>query len=300
MKKYTSELAAMMRTVFPNISEKDIGSFAYSKPAKEPYELTEDSKKKENVPEGTIVQHHLADSKIYPGTERDYWIYVPKQYDASKPASLMVFQDGRLYLFDMMQANIVLDNLIYKNEIPVIIGVFIGPGDKGPGMPIYGGTNNRSFEYDSVDDMYSRFLMEEIIPQIKKECNISDDPKHRAIVGISSGAVCSFNVAWKHPDVFGKVICHCGSFVNIRGADKFPEWIRRTPAKPLKVFLQSGKRDLNVIFGSWAIKNKEMAAALEYAGYDHKFVFGKGGHSLNHAAAIFPDTLRWLWSDVAK
>ena len=136
--------------------------------------------------------------------------------------------------------------------------------------------------------------------KIKKDYNISDDPKERAIVGISLGAVCAFNVAWQYPDVFGKVICHCGSFVNIRGADKFPEMIRQTPAKPLKVFLQSGKKDLNVIFGSWAIKNKEMAVALEYAGYDHKFVFGKGGHSLKHGAAIFPDTLRWLWSDLVK
>ena len=139
--------------------------------------------------------------------------------------------------------------------------------------------------------------MEEIIPEIKKEYNISDDPKDRATVGISSGAVCAFNVAWQNPDVFRKVICHCGSFVNIRGADKFLGLIRQTPAKPLKVFLQSGKKDLNIIFGSWDIKNKEMAAALEYAGYDHKFVFGKGGHSLKHGAAIFPDTLRWIWSD---
>jgi enterochelin esterase family protein len=300
MKKYVSQLADITRTVFPDISKKDVRAFIYSKPEKEPYELSEDSKQKENVSEGKIVKHRLENSKVYPGTRRDYWIYVPAQYDASKPAALMVFQDGSLYLFDMMQANIVLDNLISKDEIPVIIGVFINPGDKGPGMPVYGGLNNRSIEYDSVDDMYSRFLLEEIIPEIKKGYNLSDDPDKRAIVGISSGAVCAFNAAWQNPDVFGKVICHCGSFVNIRGADKFPEWIRQTPVKPLKVFLQSGKKDLNVIFGSWALKNKEMAAALEYAGYDYKFVFGKGGHSLKHGAAIFPDTLRWLWNDVAK
>jgi len=300
MSKYTTQLASVMRMNYPDIPEKDIQAFVYSKPEKEPYALTEDAKKNESVPAGTIIQHHLADSKYYPGTERDYWVYVPKQYDAAKPAALMVFQDGRLYLFDMMQANIVLDNLICKKQIPVIIGVFINAGDKGPGMPIYGGTNNRSIEYDAVDDVYGKFLMEEIMPQIKKDYNIADDPKERAIVGISSGAVCAFNVAWRNPDIFGKVVCHCGSFVNIRGADKFPEMIRRTPVKPLKVFLQSGKRDLNVIFGSWALKNKEMAAALEYAGYDYKFVFGKGGHNLNHGAAIFPDTLRWLWSDFAK
>jgi enterochelin esterase family protein len=300
MKKYAGQLADITRTVFPNISEKDVRAFIHSKPEKEPYELSEDSKRKKNLPEGKIIKRHLENSKLYPGTQRDYWIYVPEQYDASKPAALMVFQDGSLYLFDMMQANIVLDNLISKNEIPVIIGVFINPGDKGSGMPVYGGLNNRSLEYDAVDDMYSRFLLEEIMPEIKKEYNLSDNPAKHAIVGISSGAVCAFNIAWRNPDVFGKVICHCGSFVNIRGADKFPEWIRQTPAKPLKVFLQSGKKDLNVIFGSWALKNKEMAAALEYAGYNYKFVFGKGGHSLKHGAAIFPDTLRWLWNDPAE
>jgi enterochelin esterase family protein len=197
----------------------------------------------------------------------------------------------------VVYTNIVLHNLIYKKEIPVIIGIFINPGDKGPGMPIYGGSNKRSAEYDSIDDSYSRFLLEEIILEVKKEYNISDDPKQRAIIGISSGAVCVFNVAWRNPGIFGKIICHCGSFVNIRGADKFPEMIRQAPVKQLKIFLQSGRKDLNIIFGSWAIKNKEMAAALKYAGYDYKFVFGKGDHSLKHGAAIFPDTLRWLWSD---
>jgi len=138
------------------------------------------------------------------------------------------------------------------------------------------------------------------LPEIKKYHNISDDPKHKVLVGISSGAVAAFSAAWHRPDVFGKVICHCGSFVSIRGADKFPEMIRKTSAKPLKVFLQSGKKDLNLIFGSWALKNKEMAAALEYSRYDYKFVFGKGGHSLKHGASIFPETLRWLWNDDSK
>jgi enterochelin esterase family protein len=298
MNPYTSNLIKATRTIFPNIDDKDIKAMVYSKPEKEPYSLGEDSKKQEGVPEGTVTKYHLTDSVIYPGTERDYWVYVPKQYDAMKPACLMIFQDGMLYLFDpAMQANIQLDNLIHKKEIPVIIGVFINSGDKGPGMPLWGGTTNRSFEYDSTTDQYSRFLTEEIIPEIKKQYNIVDDPNGTALVGISSGGVAAFNAAWHRPDVFGKVIVHCGSFVSLRGADKFPELIRKTPPKPLKVFLQSGVKDLNVIFGSWAIKNKEMAAAFKYSGYDHKFVFGKGGHSMKHGGAIFPDTLKWLWGE---
>ena len=296
MNQIPDNVAEMYRTIFPNISDKDIAAFVYSKPGIEPYDLNEDSRKREGVPEGTITKYQFSDSVAFPGTARDYWVYVPRQYDSAKPAGLMIFQDGGLYLFDMMQANVVLDNLIHKNEIPVVIAVFINPGDKGTGMPVYGGAGNRSFEYDSVTDLYSKFLTQEIMPEIAKQYDISNDPGARALVGISSGAVCAFSAAWHRPDVFGKVISHCGSFVNIRGADKFPEWIRRTPAKRLKVFLQSGEKDLNIIFGSWAIKNKEMAASLEYAGYDYKFVFGTGGHSLKHGASIFPDTLRWLWT----
>lgn len=297
MGQLPGHIADMYRTIFPNIKDRDIEAFVYSKPENEPYELGEDSKKKEGVPEGTITKYRLSVSMAYPGTARDYWIYTPKQYDPAKQAALMIFQDGGLYLFDMMQANIVFDNLIHKNEIPVVIAVFINPGDIGPGMPIYGGAGNRSFEYDSVTDLYSNFLTQEIIPGIEKQYNIGHDPKKRALVGISSGAVCAFSAAWHRPDVFGKVICHCGSFVNIRGADRFPELIRQSADKSIKVFLQSGERDLNIIFGSWAIKNKEMAAALEYSGYDYRFVFGTGGHSLKHGASIFPETLRWLWSD---
>lgn len=293
-------LEKITRMIFPNISDRDVKAFLYSKPANEPYELPEDAKKKEDVPEGSITKHHWVNSKFYVGTERDYWVYVPKQYDAAKPAGLIVFLDGGLYLYDMMQANITLDNLIHTNEIPVMIGLFINPGDKGPGMPIYGGAGNRSIEYDEITDTFPAFLNDEIIPELKKEYNITDDPEATAIVGISSGGAAAFNAAWHRPDVFGKVICHCGSFVSLRGADKFPEMIRKTPAKPVKVFLKSGKRDLNVVFGSWAIKNKEMAEALKYSGYHYKFVFGKGGHSLKHGASIFPDTLRWMWAESPK
>jgi enterochelin esterase family protein len=222
MNQIPANVADMYKTIFPNIADNDIEAFVYSKPGSEPYELGEDSKKKQGVPEGIITKYHLADSIAFPGTSRDYWVYVPKQYDPAAPAGLMIFQDGGLYLFDMMEANIVLDNLIYKNEIPVVIAVFINPGDKGPGMPIYGGAGNRSFEYDSITDLYSKFLTGEIMPEIEKQYNISNDPKEKALVGISSGAVCALSAAWHRPDVFGKVVSHCGSFVNIRAPINFP------------------------------------------------------------------------------
>jgi enterochelin esterase-like enzyme len=296
----TTTLEEAIKAACPNISEKDLKSLANSLSCDEPYGLGVDSKKQDSVPEGTITKYHWVNKTIYVGTQRDYWLYVPKQYTSSKPACLMIFQDGQSYLEPDVQANIVFDNLIYNGDIPVIIGLFISPGDKGPGDPGFGGTDNRSVEYNSVSDLYPRFLIEEIIPEIKKNYNITDDPAGRALVGHSSGGICAFNAAWQRPDAFEKVISHCGAFVNILGGDKFPEMIRKSVMKPIRVFLQSGERDLDLYFGNLPIRNKDMAAALEYSGYDYKFVFGEGGHTLMHGGAIFPNTLRWLWRDYPK
>ena len=95
----------------------------------------------------------------------------------------------------------------------------------------------------------------------------------------------------------GKVVSHCGSFVNIRGGHSYPWLIRRAEPKALRVFLQTGTRDLDVVFGNWPLANQEMAAALAYRAYDYQLVIGDGGHTLKHGGAIFPDTMRWLWRD---
>jgi enterochelin esterase family protein len=208
----------------------------------------------------------------------------------------MVFQDAGFYL-DLTNILVVFDNLIHKQEMPVTIGLFISPGDNGPGDPIWGGNTNRSFEYDSLGDQYARFLLEELLPEIEKDYNIVKDPAGRAICGVSSGGICAFTVAWERPDAFGKVVSHCGSFTNKRGGHNYPSLIRRTETKPIRVFLQSGSKDLDVVFGNWPIANQDMASALAYMEYDYRFVFGEGGHSLKHGGAIFPDTMRWLWRD---
>jgi enterochelin esterase family protein len=210
----------------------------------------------------------------------------------------MVFQDGEhQYLGPNINVPIVFDNLIQRGDMPATIGLFVNPGDKGPGNPIYGGTDNRSFEYDSLGDQYARFLLEELLPQVEQRYRITGDPAGRAICGISSGGICAFTAAWERPDAFGKVVSHCGSFTNIRGGHNYPSMIRRAARKPLRVFLQSGANDIDVVFGSWPIANQDMAAALAYREYDYQFVFGEGGHSLKHGGEIFPDTLRWLWRD---
>jgi enterochelin esterase family protein len=281
------------------ILDKDNGSFADADPAlpwNARYKLGPDSTPQEGVPRGEVSKHHFKSAKIYPGVERDYWLYVPKQYDKTNPACLMVFQDGGAYLHGPdVKAATVFDNLIHKKEMPVTIGLFVNPGDKGPGNPVYGGTDNRSLEYDSLGDRYARFLIEELLPEVQQTYNITADPAGRAVCGISSGGICAFTVAWERPDAFGKVVSHCGSFANIRGGHAYPSLVRGTEKKPIRVFLQSGAKDCDVVFGNWPLANQDMAAALKYRGYDYQFVFGEGGHSLRHGGAIFPDTLRWLW-----
>lgn len=261
----------------------------------EPYILGPDSLPQPGTPQGEVTRYRWESSLIYPETQRDYWLYIPRQYDPAQPASLMVFQDGESYLGSYVNAPIVFDNLIHHGEMPITIGLFVSPGDKGPGNAIYGGTDNRSIEYDSLNDHYARFLLEELLPEIGQRYNIVSDPASRAICGISSGGICAFTVAWQRPDAFRKVVSHCGSFANIRGGHNYPSLIRQSNAKPLRVFLQSGAKDLDLIYGNWPIANQDMAAALAYRDYDYQFVFGEGGHTLKHGGAIFPDTLRWLW-----
>ncbi len=269
----------------------------------EEYKLGPDSQPHEGVPKGTVTKHDWK-SNVFEGTVRDYYVYVPKQYDAAKPACVMVFQDGDAYVKETgdFRVPIVFDNLIAKGEMPVTIGIFINPGHKGEKTPDKPWTaNNRSFEYDTLSDQYSRFLLEEILPEVGKEYKLTDGAAGRAICGISSGGMCAFTVAWQRPDAFSKVLSHVGSFTNIRGGHVYPALIRKTrPTKPIRVFLQDGANDLDNEHGNWPLANQEMAAALKFAKYDYRFEFGAEGHNGKHGGAILPDSLRWLWRDEAN
>jgi enterochelin esterase-like enzyme len=267
------------------------------------YVLGPDSMPQEGVPRGELIKMPpFTNSTIYPGTVRDWWIYVPKQYDASKPACLMVFQDGGGYASSNGQYRVpvVFDNLIAKKEMPVTIGVFINPGNIPPSDPGQRGRSNRSFEYDSLGDLYARFLLQDIMPLVTNRYNITNDPEGRAIGGASSGGICAWTVAWERPDQFRKVLSHIGSFTNIRGGHNYPALIRKTEKKPIRVFLQDGRNDLDNLFGNWPLANQEMAAALKFMNYDYQFVLGEGTHSGKHGGAILPESLRWLWRDYNK
>jgi enterochelin esterase family protein len=261
------------------------------------YKLGPDSMVKEGVPKGTVKQMPAwTESKIYPGTTRDWWIYVPSQYKAETPALVMVFCDGSGFVKDdgNFRVPTVFDNLIASGQMPVTIGIFINPGVFPAADPKAKPRSNRSFEYDSLGNLYARFLIEEILPAVKKDYNLTNNPDHRAICGNSSGGICAFTVAWERPDAFRKVVSHIGSFTNIRGGYVYPALLRKTDKKPLKVFLEDGENDLDNQFGNWPLANQDMAAALKFAGYDYQFIMGKGTHNTKHAGSIFPETLRWI------
>ncbi|HEY1084816.1 MAG TPA: alpha/beta hydrolase-fold protein [Prosthecobacter sp.] len=260
------------------------------------FPLTEDSKPQAGVAKGTIIKdkYIAGERSVFPGTEREYQIYLPDGFakNGEQPAPFMVFQDGVVY-----QAPVVFDNLIAKKDIPPLIGIFIRPGvvpaAHENALPRF----NRSHEYDSVTDDYSRFLIEEFLPAIEKKhrFKLSTNGDHAAISGNSSGGICAFVAAWHRPDRFRRVFTGVGTYVGIHGADRFPVLLRKMEPKPLRVFLQSGTQDNNLYCGDWWMANQMMERSLAWAGYDVNHAWGEGGHNQKHASQVFPDAMRWLW-----
>ncbi|ALV45048.1 enterochelin esterase [Arthrobacter alpinus] len=244
---------------------------------------------------GTIVEFEWNHSTLYPGTSRKFWVHVPQQYCPGEPTSLMVFQDGWLYLDPEgeVRGGIVLDNLIHAGEIPVTISIFLNPG-------IFADSElrkNRNTEYDEFDGRYVEFLLTEIIPQVTERYSVSEDPETWGICGGSSGGNCAFTAAWLRPDKFRRVIGFLSSFAQMPNGNPYPELIPSTPTKPLRIFMQAGHRDLhwNEPDRNWLSNNLRVTAALAEAGYDFRLVLGDGGHSPNHGGVLLPDALRWLW-----
>ena len=275
-------------------------SFLQAQPVGGPYPKDPDSVVKPDIPHGKLTQMPKWKSQVFADTERDWWVYVPAQYSADKPACVMVFQDGGGYQNYVPN---VFDNLIAEKAMPVTVGIFIQPGTLQPGAAKRG-NNERSFEYDTLSDQYARFLLEEILPEVEKTTKLRHDAASRATAGLSSGGICAFTVAWQKPDQFSKVLSWIGSFTDLaggktglEGGHNYPPMIRRGDPKPIRVFLQDGDHDLDNPFGNWPLANQEMAKALEFKHYDYKFVFGHGDHNPAHGRSILGESLRWLWRD---
>ncbi|WP_435009781.1 alpha/beta hydrolase [Tundrisphaera lichenicola] len=275
------------------------------------YRLGPDSLPQEGVPKGEIRGPYTLPSQAYPGTQHTYWVYVPAQYDPAVPAALMVFQDGQAFKHEQgdMRAQNVMDNLIYRREIPVMIGVFINPGRK-PEQPEptpreWGDRDtNRPTEYNTLDDRYARVITEELMPALEKEYNISKDPEMHGIGGSSSGAIAAFTVAWERPDHFRKVLSNVGSFVNLRGGHVYPEKVLETEKKPIRVYLCDGRNDNRGLRNGkydekrdWFFQNVRLMKALTEKGYDVNYSWGMNNHGQKFGGAILPEMMRWLWRD---
>ena len=274
---------------------------AQQKPASETVAYGPDSERQAGVPKGEVTKY-VWKSKVFANTIREYYVYVPAQYDNKNSAALMVFQDGHAYVKEDgdFRVPIVFDNLIHQKAMPVTIGLFINPGQHGEELPKDPfRADNRSNEYDTLTNQYARLLIEELIPELTKRYKLANDPQMRAVGGLSSGGICAFTAAWQRPDQFGKVLSHIGSFTNIKGGSVYPSLIRKAPKRDIKVFLQDGSNDLDNQYGNWWLSNLQMEAALKYSKYDYKFVGGTGGHTGKHGGSILAESLRWLWADKA-
>jgi len=273
--------------------------------AQETYVLGPDSTPQAGVAKGSVTKYELKAGRFYPGTPHTYSVYLPAQYDASKPTPFMIFLDGSGFLSDRVRVPVVFDNLIARHDLPPMIGIFIDPGVLPAVSDQAQHRFERVFEYDSLSDRYSRFLLEELIPEVEKKYNLSKDANDRALCGVSTGAVGAFMAAWNRPDQFHRVLSFIGTYVAMKGADSLPALIRKTEPKPIRIFLQDGTNDHIVpaqpwgtfYAGSWPINNQVMLEAFESAGYDAKLVMGTEGHNMKQGAAILPDALRWLWRD---
>lgn len=289
------------------------GTVAFAQPNLDSlYKLGPDSLEQEGVPRGKIVGPHTLPCKVYPGTQHTYWVYVPAQYDKSKPACLMIWNDGQAFKDEKgnIRAQNVMDNLIYRREIPVMIGVFINPGrtpDQPEPSPKDWGdrSTNRPTEYNTPDDKYAKIICDELLPALQKDYSISKNPEHRGIGGASSGAIAAFMVAWERPDEFRKVISMVGSFVNLRGGHVYPERVAAADKKPIRVFFQDGRND-NRGQGKggsydpkrdWFLQNVRLVEAMTKKGYDVNYAWGIGLHGTKQGGAILPDMMRWLWRD---
>lgn len=271
------------------------------------YSLGPDSQPRPGVPKGNYSEPKVIKSEVFPGTQHTYWVYVPAQYDPSVPAALMVFNDGQAMKAEPgdVQAHHVLDNLIFRREIPVMIGVFINPGRR-PDQPEptprdWGDRNtNRPDEYNHPNDKYARVIVEELMPALRKEFNISTNPEMHGIMGASSGGIAAFTTAWFRPNDFRKVITFVGSFTDIRGGYVFPELVMESEKKPIRIFMQDGRNDNRRpgnLKWDWFYQNVRLAEALQKKGYDLNYAWGIGNHGQKQGGAIFPEMMRWLWRD---
>jgi enterochelin esterase-like enzyme len=263
--------------------------------------FTEESYPQPGVPQGKLSEPTMLESKMYAGLKARVWYYVPAQWDGKTPLPVQIWGDGQFYTATRPDAYRLLDtfdNLFAEKRIPLMANVFIEPGTAPQ-------RNIRSIEYDTVDEKYGHYVLEEVLPEIEKHVPLRRDGYSRAMAGESSGGICSFNAAFLMPDQFSRVLSWIGSFAALQTSDKeptggaaYPVLVRRTPKKNIRVWMQDGVEDQeNPRAGSWPLANIELANSLKLKGYDYHFSLGVGTHSQRQGSAELPQSLVWLWRD---
>jgi gluconolactonase len=268
-----------------------------------PYVLTADSRPQAGVPKGKTFMFTLEHSNVFPGTTHRITVYVPAEYRADRPACAYVGLDEL-----GLQAPTVFDNLIARHEIPVTIGIGVAPGVVDSVSSPQNPRLDRSREFDGLSDELARFLLEEVFPEVQRHntpdglpIRLSDDPNDRAAGGVSTGGIAAFTLAWERPDAFRRVFTASGTFVGMRGGDRYPVLVRKTEPKPIRIFMQDGSHDgLDDWFGEvggWWMENQTLERALTFSGYQVEHVWGEGPHGSRQGRVVFPDAMRWLWRD---
>ncbi len=245
----------------------------------------------EDIRPGTTKQFRFTQSRVFPGTVRDVTLFIPAQYDGSKPACVYVKTDG----FNPGEQKL-MERMIASGEMPVTVGVFVRPGDVPAPMPGTMGRRNRCFEYDGVSDNNVRFFTEELLPFVAKEyqLNLSTDGNDRCISGGSSGGITAFTAAWNRPEAFSRVYAASGSWVAFRGGHEFPTLVRKVEAQPIRAYLTTGTRDMENAAGDWFLLDQEMDKSLKFSGYDYQFRVINGGHVAGYMEN-YQEAMAYLW-----
>ena len=289
-----------------------------------------------DAPKGTVIEFTMdsSDSKIYPGIARDantfgtadpadpaklvvttshsapykrkVAVYVPSQYVPGSLAPFIVGADGPDSLLFS-----ALDTLIAQHKVPVMIAISIGNGS-GDAQG-----SERGLEYDTMSGVYAEFVEKEVLPLVETRAHVklTKDPDGRATTGGSSGGSCALIMAWYHPELYHLVLTYSGTFINQQwpynpqtphGAWEFHEHlIPNSPAKPLRIWMEVGDRDLlnpNVMrdnMHDWVLANGNMAKVLAAKGYHYQFVFARNAAHVDRATKqqTLPEALEYLWQD---
>ena len=289
---------------------------------------------KADVPQGTVYTFTMSsgDSRLYPGIARDSGtfgsadpdnparlvvttsrakpytrrvaVYLPKQYVPGTVAPFIVGADGPDQLLFT-----ALDNLIALKRVPVMIAISIGNGS-GDAQG-----SQRGLEYDTMSGRYAEFVESEVLPLVETQYNVklTKDPEGRATMGCSSGAAAALTMAWYRPDLYHRVLSYSGTFVNQQwpssavtpgGAWEFHRsLIPSSPAKPIRIWMQVGDRDLynpNVMrddMHDWVVANERMADVLAARNYQYQFVFARNSGHCDRPTKqqSLPAALEWLW-----